>query len=296
MDRFRLECFVAVAEELHFRRAAERCHISQPAISQQIRTLERELDLQLAHRTKRTVTLTTAGEVFLQEARRTLRQMDHAVSLARRTERGEIGQITVAATAPALFILFPEVAARFREALPQVGMVVQELTTAEQEHALTCGDIDVGLVHPPLDDPGLAAEEVACPPFQLALPTGHHLAARETLGIEDLAGEPVVLFPRQIAPRLHDTILALCRDAGFSLRIAVEAHPAQSIIAMVAAGVGLGFIAGELQRLGRPGVVYRPLHGPAPKLALGVAHHPDELSPAVRAFLEAARAAGRGVR
>ena len=296
MDRFRLECFVAVAEELHFRRAAERCHISQPAISQQIRTLERELDVQLAHRTKRTVTLTTAGAVFLREARRTLRQMDHAVSLARRTERGEIGQITVGATAPALFVLFPEVATRFRAALPQVGMVVQELTTAEQEYALNRGDIDVGLVHPPLDDPGLAAEEVASPDFHLALPATHRLAVHDTVALEELAGESVVLFPRQIAPRLHDTILALCRDAGFSLRIAVEAHPAQSIIAMVAAGVGLGFIAGELQRLDRPGVTYRPLRGPAPRLSLGVAYHPDEVSPAVQVFLDAARVAGGAVR
>ena len=296
MDRFRLECFVAVAEELHFHRAAERCHISQPAISQQIRALEKELDVQLAHRTKRSVTLTAAGEVFLHEARKTLRQMDLAVSLARRTDRGEIGQMTVGATSPALFVLFPEVAARFQQALPRVGLVVRELTTAEQEHALRIGDIDVGLVHPPLDDATLAAEEVARPDFQIALPAGHHLAARNTLTLEELADEPFVIFPRQIAPQLYDTLLALCRDAGFSLQIAMEAYPAQSIIALVSAGVGLGFIASEVQRLNRPGVVYRPLRGARPHLSLGVAHHPDEISPAVRAFLDAARVAGRAVR
>jgi DNA-binding transcriptional LysR family regulator len=296
MDRFRLECFVALAEELHFHRAAERCRISQPAMSQQIRRLEKELDVQLAHRSKRTVSLTRAGEVFLAEAHKTIRQMDHAASLARRTDRGEVGQITVGATAPALYVLLPEVLALFRERLPKVGVLVRELTTAEQERALRLGDIDVGLVHPPLDDPTLAAEEVGRPPFQLALPEGHRLAGRAAVSLAELAGERFVIFPRQIAPRLYDTLIALCQDAGFSLEIAMEANPAQSIIALVSAGVGLGFIASEAQRLARAGVVYRPIRGPRPLLSLGVAYHPDGVPPAVRAFLATAREAGRGVR
>ncbi|OZM80831.1 LysR family transcriptional regulator [Pseudonocardia sp. MH-G8] len=296
MDRFRLECFVALAEELHFHRAAERCHVSQPAMSQQVRNLERELGVQLAHRTKRTVILTPAGEVFLREVRRTLRQMDIAVSLAQRTDRGEIGQLTVGVTSPALFVLFPEAARLFREALPRVGVIVRELTTAEQEKALRAGDIDVGLVHPPLDDAGLRTEEVARAAFQLALPDGHRLAHGEPPALADLADEQFVIFPREIAPQLYDTIISLCQDAGFSPRIAMQAYPAQSIIALVGSGVGLGFIAGEMQRLNRPGVIYRPIRGPGPHLALGVAHHPDGVSPAVDAFVEAARTAGRHVR
>jgi DNA-binding transcriptional LysR family regulator len=295
MDRFRLECFVALAEELHFHRAAERCHVSQPAMSQQVRNLERELGVQLAHRTKRTVSLTPAGEVFLREARKTLRQLDLAVSLAQRTDRGEVGQLTVGVTSPALYVLFPEAARMFREALPRVGVIVRELTTAEQEKALRAGDIDVGLVHPPLDDTGLSTEEVARAAFHLALPDGHPLARHASLSLTDLAGERFVIFPRQIAPQLYDTIISLCQDAGFSLEIAMEAYPAQSIIALVGAGVGLGFIAGEMQRLNRPGVAYRPIRGPGPHLSLGVALHPDGVSPAVETFVEAARAAGRSV-
>jgi DNA-binding transcriptional LysR family regulator len=296
VDRFRLECFVALAEELHFHRAAERCHVSQPAMSQQVRTLERELGVQLAHRTKRTVILTPAGEVFLREARKTLRQIDLAVSLAQRTDRGEIGQLTVGVTSPGLYVLFPETVRLFREALPRVGVIVRELTTAEQEKALRAGDIDVGLVHPPLDDPGLRTEEVASAAFHLALPDGHPLARQESPALADLAGEHFVMFPRQIAPQLYDTIVSLCQDAGFSLEIAMEAYPAQSIIALVGSGIGLGFIAGEMQRLDRPGVTYRPIRGPGPHLDLGVAHHPDGVSPAVEAFVEAARTAGRDVR
>jgi DNA-binding transcriptional LysR family regulator len=296
MDRVTLDCFVALAEELHFHRAAERCHMSQPAMSQQIRKLEHELDVQLAHRNKRSVSLTRAGEVFLQEARKTIRQMNLAVSLAQRTDRGEIGQLTVGVTGPALYVVFPEVAALLRRRLPHVGLVVRELTTAEQERALRLGDIDVGIVHPPLDDPALAAELVATPPFQIALPSEHPLADHETLTLADLATERFVLFPRQIAPQLYDMLISLCQDAGFSPEIAMEAHPAQSIIALVGAGMGVGFIASEAQRLARAGVVYRPIRGPRPTLGLGVAYHPDGRPPAVEAFLDAAREAGRRVR
>ncbi|MEV4596921.1 LysR family transcriptional regulator [Amycolatopsis sp. NPDC049253] len=296
MDRTGLECFVALAEELHFSRAAERCHISQPAMSQQILRLERALDVRLAHRNKRSVSLTRAGEVFLAEARKVLRQMDDAAALTLRTDRGEVGQLTVGVTSPALYVVYPEIAALFRRRLPNVGLVVRELTTAEQEHALRRGDLDVGVVHPPLDDPGLAVEEIGRAPFQLALPEGHPLTAHESLELGDLEGEQVVIFPRQIAPQLYDTVLLLCREAGFSLKIAMEAHPAQSIIALVAAGLGLGFIASETQRLTRAGVVYRPIRGPRPQLGIGVAYHADGIAPAVRTFVHAAREAAASMR
>jgi DNA-binding transcriptional LysR family regulator len=296
MDRAGLECFVALAEELHFGRAAERCHISQPAMSQQIRRLEQELNVRLAHRTKRVVSLTRAGDVYVAEARKMLRQMDDAAALALRTDRGEVGQLRLGVTAPALFVIYPEIAAIFRQRLPNVGLVVREMTTAEQEHALRRGDLDVGLVHPPLDDPGLAAEEIGRAPFHIALPATHPLTRHESLELSDLAREQVVIFPREIAPQLYDTILLLCREAGFSLRIAMEAHPAQSIIALVAANVGIGFIASETQRIDRAGVTYRPIRGPGPQLSIGVAYHTDEAAPSVRTLLAVAHEAGRTMR
>jgi DNA-binding transcriptional LysR family regulator len=295
MDRAALECFVALAEELHFHRAAERCHISQPAMSQQIRKLELELDVRLAHRTKRTVSLTRAGEVFAAEARKTLRQMDLAAELTLRTDRGEIGQLTVGVTAPALYVVFPEVVARFRRRLPGVGLVVRELATAEQERALLQGDIDVGLVHPPLEERALTTEEIGQAAFQLALPEDHPLTKRDAVGLAELAGQPVVIFPRQIAPQLYDSVLLLCQEAGVSLKIAMEAHPAQSIIALVASGVGLGFIASQTQRLTRAGVVYRPISGPRPYLSIGVAYHADSIAPATQVFRQAAHQAGQAM-
>lgn len=296
MDRFRLECFVALAEELHFHRAAERCHISQPAMSQQIRALEHELGVSLAHRTRRSVALSRPGEVFLGEARKLLRQWDRSVALAQRTHRGEIGQLVVGATAPALYVLLPEVIALFRQRMPGIGLVVAELSMSEQEQQLRAGDIDVALIHPPLDDSALVAEEVARPAFRIALPEAHPLGAHDSLELAQLGGEQFVVFPRRIAPQLHDTLIALCRDAGFPLDIATEAHPAQTIIGLVAAGVGLGFIAAEAQQLNRAGVVYRPLKDAPLRLSLGVAHRSGSVPSTVAEFVAAARDAGRTVR
>lgn len=296
MDRVALDCFVALAEELHFHRAAERCHISQPAMSQQILKLERELGVRLAHRTKRVVSLTRAGEVFVVEARKTIRQMELSAELAQRTDRGEIGQLTVGVTAPALFVVFPEVVARFRSRLPSVGIVVHEMTTAEQEKSLMRGDIDVGIVHPPLEESALRTEQIGRVAYQVALPEGHRLAARRSVALADLDGEPIVIFPREIAPQIYDTVLVLCQEAGATLKIVMEAFPAQSIIALVASGVGLGFIASETQRLTRAGVVYRPIVDPRPHLSIGVAYHADHIAPAARAFVTAAHEAGRAMR
>jgi DNA-binding transcriptional LysR family regulator len=296
MDRRRLQCFIALAEELHFARAALRCHISQPGLSQQLQQLERQLQVQLVYRTKRQVALTRAGEVFLDEARKIVRAMDDALVLARRTESGKIGRLTIAATAPALFIVLPEILERFRVDHPGIEVVVREMTTDAQEEALRRGDIHAGLVHPPLDDVSLACTEIARIPFDIVLSEFNPLSRRETLTLRDLAGETFVLFPRRIGPRLYDRIIALCLEAGFSPEAIVEASPAQSIIAMAASNIGVGFIASRLQHYDRPLAVYRRLAGPAPDLALGVAHAGDLGAPALRKFIEAAIDVGRTAR
>ena len=295
MDQFSLQCFVVLAEQLHFRRAAELVHITQPAMSQQLRRLEERLGAALVERSTREVRLTAAGRVFLREARRTLAQMDRASELARRTHRGEVGQLTVGTTAPCLYVVLPEVARLVRERSPGLGLVVHELTTAEQERALRSGAIDVGLVHPPTEDPDLRSLEVATPPFWAALPAGHPRADQPSTSLAELADEDFVLFPRDIAPQLYDTVITACRAEGFSPRIAAHAHPAQSIIAMVAGGFGIGLIAARVQRLDRPGVVYRPLTGPVPRLGIAVLTGPGEPEAAARTFVQAAVDVGRGL-
>jgi Transcriptional regulator len=266
--------------------------MTQPALSQQLQQLEAELQVQLVHRNKRRVSLTRAGETFLVEARKILRQMAHAAELARQTDRGEIGQLSVGVTAPALYIVFPEVMHGFRTALPNVGVNVQVMTTAEQEAALRSGAIDVGIFHPPLDDQSLSSHLIARIRFNIVLCDRNPLAAHPELRLDDLSRERFIIFPRVIGPRLYDEIITLCQQAGFSPEVILEASPAQSIIALAAADFGIGLIASRLQQYDRPGVVYRPLHGPAPYLTLGVAFQGDDTSPAIRTFLDVAAAVG----
>jgi DNA-binding transcriptional LysR family regulator len=296
MDRRRLECFLALAEELHFHRAAVRCHMTQPALSQQLRALEDQLQVQLVYRSKRHVSLTRAGEVFLDEVRKILRTMDRAVDAARRTEKGEIGQLTIGVTAPALYIVFPEIVREFNLRLPEVGIVVHDMTTAEQEQALRNRTIQLGVVHPPLEDASLSCQTIATTAFNIVLSDLNPLAKRRRLTLRDLANEQFIIFPRTIGPQLYDHIISLCQAEGFSPKVILETTPAQSIIAMAAADFGIGFIASEHQMLARPGVVFRKLTGVTPHLSLGVAYDGTDVSPAMKVFLEIAQRVGAQVR
>lgn len=296
MDRRRLTSFIALGEELHFDRAARRCGMTQPAMSQQLRQLEEQVGAKLVYRTKRSVSLTRAGEAFLAEARRIVGQMHRAAELARRIEHGEIGEIVVGVTAPALYIVFPEIVAQFAQAQPRVRLVPREMTTFEQEEALRDGEIQVGILHPPLVDEALACREIARTPFDLVLSHRNRLAEKPDLALADLARERFILFPRRIGPRLYDSILTLCGEAGFSPEAVIEAFPAQSIVALAACNFGVGFIAAEVQHFRRPMAAYRRLAGPAPSLTLGVAYRADDPSPLTAALADAAEAAGVGVR
>ena len=216
MDRRRLASFLTLAEELHFNRAAARCHISQSALSQQLVKLETDLQVRLVNRTKRHVSLTRAGAIYALEARKILRSMDEAALLARRADAGSIGRLLVGATPPALFMVLPEIVTAFAGIAPNVELVVRSLTTAEQEEALRRGDIDVGIVHPPLDDHALVCRTIASLPFDVVLSQRNPLSRQPTLRLRDLARERFILFPRQIGPQLYDQVIRLCLEEGFS--------------------------------------------------------------------------------
>lgn len=296
MDRRRLISFIALSEELHFARAATRCHMTQPAISQQLRQLEDQLGVKLLYRTKRSVLLTRAGEAFVTEARRIVGQMDHAAELARQIERGEVGEIVVGVTAPALYIVLPEIVARFAALQPHVRVIPREMTTTEQEEALRAGEIQAGILHPPLVDDTLLCQEIARTPFDIVLSERNPLAAKPELSLADLGRERFILFPRRIAPRIYDLILAMCAEVGFSPEAVAEAFPAQSIVALAACNFGIGFIASDVQHFQRPMAVFRRLGGPAPSITLGVAVRANDPSPLTATFRKAAVDAGRDVR
>lgn len=289
LDRRNLECFVAIADEGHFHRAAERCNISQPGISQQLRKLEEHLGVVLLNRSSRQVSLTPAGAAFLAEARRLLQDMDNATLVARRVDQGLQGVLVIGATASSLFILLPEIIERFTSAEGEIRVEVRHMTTHEQEIALERQEIHAGICHPPISSRSLRSEMLVTLPFSLVMPARHPLAGRKTVHLCDLRDENAILFPRQVGPILYDSMISLFRQEGFLPQRIIEASPVQSIIAMAACGAGIGFVASRVQRLPRPGAIFRDITGPRPHITLGIAFPEAGPSNLARAFADCAK-------
>lgn len=287
MELRHLRCFVAVAEELHFSRAAQRLHIAQSAVSQQVRRLERELGVELLLRNKRRVRLTHVGRAFLEESRRTLEQADRAVDTARRAARGQVGQLAVGFFGPATYGVLPEILGTYRERFPDVELTLHEWTTSKQVEELRAGRIQVGFLRGPIRDEGLVVEHVLRgEPVVVALPEGHRLAARDTVQLEMLADEPFIMVPRDKEPTGHDEYVSICRPAGFSPKVVQEAHHVHTAVALVASGVGVCLVPASVQNLRRPGAVYRPLGDPSAELDTDIVRQRHEPSPVLREFLD----------
>jgi DNA-binding transcriptional LysR family regulator len=286
MELRQLRYFVAVAEELHFRRAAERLHISQPPLSQQIRALEGELGLALLIRTRRRVQLTPAGEAFLRDARAILGELDGAVVTARRIDAGQTGRLRIGFVGSALLSIVPGTVERFRASRPGVAIELRERSTVDQLRAVGVGVIDVGLVRPPIDDEqGLRAETVLRERTVAALPATHPLAALARVPLRRLAVEPLVLFPRDQAPGFHDLLIeSLAGGTGTGPRVIQYAPEMLTIIGLVAAGTGVSLVPASVSRLALDGVAYRPVAG-APRSELVAITRADDDSALVRAFV-----------
>lgn len=289
MELRHLRYFVAVADELHFGRAAEKLFIAQPALSQQIQQLERELGVQLLTRSSRRVALTAAGVVFLADARAILARIAAAAESVRRADRGELGRLGVGFVASATYAVLPDVLRRFREGFPEVELMLYELTAAEQAEALREGTINIGFARPFLEDPALIVEPVARESFVVALPEGHALAAQSNVALSDLAPEPFILFPASPKPSYADTVYALCEGAGFAPQVAQEVREMQTAVSLIAAGIGISLVPASVQNLRRQGVVYRPLTDPTPLTELVLAYRRDDSSPVLQVFLETVR-------
>ena len=267
MELRHLRYFVAVAEEQHVTRAAERLGMQQPPLSQQIRILERELDVQLFRRLPRGVALTAAGVAFLADARAILAQLDHAVATAKRTARGEQGRIAVGFTSSAPFNPFvPRVIRVYREAFPLVALTLEEGGTTELIEGLRNERIDAAFIRTPIADrEGLVVQILLEEPMVLALPRGHVLArkkgASKALSLAAVAGEIFVIYRRPSGPGLHDVIVSACNAAGFSPRIGQEAPRIGSTLNLVAAGLGISLVPESLQLMRMDGVVFRRLAG-----------------------------------
>jgi DNA-binding transcriptional LysR family regulator len=284
-----LRYFVAVAEELHFGRAAARVGIAQPPLSQQIQRLERELGVLLFTRTNRRVALTPAGRIFLDEARNTLAQAERAVDLVQRAGRGEAGKLAVGFVGSACYGLLPRVLRAFRAGYPGVELALHELSSARQAVALREGRIDVGFVRPTLNEPALRFETILREPLMAVLPEAHPLARLERVPLESLAGEGFVIFPRQLGPGLFARIVAACGRAGFAPEIVQEAVEQTTIVSLVAVGMGVSLLPASIEYLRWPGVACRPLTEGTPDIEMALAWRGGDTSPVLGCFLEVVR-------
>jgi DNA-binding transcriptional LysR family regulator len=290
-----LRYFVAVAEERHVTRAAQRLGIQQPPLSQQIRALEDEIGTALLRRLPRGVELTDAGRVFLGEARIALDQVAHAVEAARRAARGEQGQLAIGYSSSAAFHpLIPAVVRTFRQAAPDVALKLEESGTAELVAALQRQQLDVAFLRVPVGETsGLTIEPLVSERMLVALPAQHALASRRpTTGVAlaDLADETFILYRRPTGPGLYDAIIGACRAAGFSPRIGQEAPRLLSTLSLVAAGLGVSIIPASMRRLDTEGIAYLPLSD-APELVapLHLAYRSGDVSGAARRLIEQVR-------
>jgi DNA-binding transcriptional LysR family regulator len=296
MELRHLRYFVAVAEELHFGRAAVRLRIAQPPLSRQIRDLERELGAPLFDRVPRGVELTPAGLALLPEARLTLAQAERAQRTAQRAARGEIGRLRVGFVEAAIYSsALPDVLGFFRMHLPDIGLSLFEMEPLQQAEAFREGRIDLGILHnpPPDADRWLRVEPVYSEPLVAAVPHAHRLARRARPALGDFATEPFVLFPRHVGPELFDGIIARCSSAGFSPRVVQEAAGWPTLAALVAAGVGVTFVPRSLAHFRRPEVVYRPVRGLSVDMTTSAVWKRGAKSPVRERFVTTLRAVAR---
>lgn len=295
-DLRQLRYFVTVAEELSFTRAAQRLHISQPPLSQQIQALELDLGVKLLDRDRRNVALTEAGAVLLEQARQLLAKAEDMRSLVSETAAGFGGQLRLAYTVSVSFHpTLPQSLLRFGELAPNVRVRLHEMYTENQFAALRAGEIDLGFVRDlprhEADARALRLDVIDRERLLLALPSGHPLAGRSSLRLGEAAGEGFVIQPRELAPTLYDRLVQLAAQAGFHPRVHQQAQQLNGVIALVAAGMGLALVPATMQVVRLAGVSYVPLEDPDAYLLLAAASRLDEDSPVVARFLETLRGA-----
>lgn len=290
MELRHLRYFIAVAEDRSFTRAAERLRISQPPLSIAIRQLEEELGVVLFVRARHRVSMTPAGELFLREARMTLEQAERAVRVARNAGAATAGTIRIGFSPSADLTVLPAIARRLRDRCPGLELCLRAMTATEQLAGLRERTLDAAIVRLPLDREDAAAlhlERMFEEPLCIAVELSHPFAKRARVPLASLAKDPLILFARAVAPGAYDLLLARCRDAGFTPRIAYETESLQTALGLVAGGLGIAFVPEAATALGRAGVAIKRLEAPEPMLQMGVVCRREDPSPTMKAFAEA---------
>lgn len=289
-DLRQLRAFIAVAEELHFGRAATRLGMSQPPLSQMIARMEDRLGVRLFERTRRSVGLTPVGEVFLEGARPLLAHARELEDSVRRAEDVESGTIRLGFVGSAAHDVLPALVRGARAETPGLAVVAVELPTTRQVAALLLGSLDAGIVRLPVEDAaGLETLPLSTEATVAAVPDTHHLGNRRRIHLGELAGEPFIIWSRRNNPRAHDEVMDACRAAGFVPRVVQEPGEMDTIVSLVAAGLGVALVPDSMRRTRPDGVTYAALEGRPIPISLALAWNPARAGPAVRHLVEVAR-------
>ena len=286
-----LKYFVTVAERQNFTRAAEELHVAQPAISQQIKSLEEELGVVLLLRTKRSVKLTAAGHAFLSEAREILAHAELSKQVARRAARGETGSLVIGCVGAGASAFLPRLVQLYRKKYPAVRVHLYELTPEQQLQAFARGKIDVGFTRPlaATDEKNFTQENIYRDRLMLAVPESHPLAKAGRVRLESFSGEDFVMFKRSEAPKLADAMTQLCARAGFTPQVVSELPMIQTMLFAIAANIGVVIVPGCVRSFRQPGVTILTLRPGSPSIDLNLIRPKGEPSPTVSAWMELVR-------
>jgi len=277
--------FCELADVGNFGRAAERLHMSQPPLSRQIALMESELGTDLFERGPKGVTLTAAGRLLLIDAREVLRVAALAENNVKAARTGEAGELSLGFTMCAAYSVIPALTRLYKEAFPNVQLRVKELMPTVLEQALREGDIDVGISFPGLDSGGTRSQQLIREPMNAVLPFNHRLARARRLRVEDLAEENFIIVPRDQAPVLHDSVITRCQSAGFTPRIGLEVYLQQTIVHLVAEGLGVAFVPMSMKSGRVDGAVFKAIDD-TPFIEQHVVWQRRNLNPCVQRFLE----------
>ena len=291
MDIQDLRAFLAVAEERHFSRAAQRLHISQPPLSQRIGALERKLGVRLFERGRGGVSLTAAGAALLPQARVVLQQLARAQELAQRAGRGESGELSIGFAGSMPFSeLLPRLLRDFRRAWPDVRLQLRQLSSNEQLRQLQEHGLDLGFIRSTSqpDEQALELRVLQREPLYAAVHAGHALAGLGRLRLSRLREDPFILYSREFGSGMREQIVALCLEAGFSPRVVQEVHEMPTLISLVSAGIGVGLVAASMQRASVPQVHYLELDDPGASTDIVLAWRRGDASPVLGNFLDLA--------
>jgi DNA-binding transcriptional LysR family regulator len=287
VDIRQMRAFIVLAETLHFGRAAERLHLSQPPLSRQIAAMEKDLGVRLLDRHSRRAALTAAGRRFLEDARAAVDAFDLACRNVRLAESGVVGELAVGFMMHAASTVMPGLARRYLEARPQVALSLTEVVPGRLVEDLKAGRFDAGVLFDPGPTPGLILKSVYCERLCLAVPQNHRLAGRAEVSPGDLAGEAMIATAADVAPSLRDVILRYCRAGGLEPAFRLEVQLQQSMVNLVGEGLGAAFAPESMRRTSTAAVAFVDLRD-APTIDHVVAFRPDNPNPALPAFLAAA--------